>query len=134
VETYQDAATASSMTDVHQASEKMGNALGKFTVDSAIAMGSGALAEGATGAVLNRTLSGRQFEAWKDVQFNSEQTALGRFFKWSERTADKMSGAVAEKLLGREQPGLPDMPIERKLELIAEANKHAAVEIREKAG
>lgn len=133
INTWRDASMASTMDEVHKAAQKMGNGLGNFAVDSTIAMGAGALAEGATGLALNRTASGRQFEAWKDLQFNSPEKPLGRFFKWSERTADNISGSIAEKLLGREQTG-PEIPFEKKLELIKEANKHAAIEVRDKAG
>lgn len=132
IHTWQDAGNANSMTDVHAAATRMGDGLGHFAVDSAIAVGTGALAEMGTGALLNRSATGRNYEVWKDRQFNSESTAMGRFFNWSERTADGMSGAVAEKLLGRDAV-FADLPIEQKLKLIREANEHCAAEIKAKA-
>lgn len=125
---WKDAAAARDMNELHAASAQMGDGLGHFAVNSAIGMGTGMLAEGATGALLERTATGRKWEAWKDHTFNSEETAVGRFFKWSERTADNTSDAVARRLLQRRLGLADELTLAQKLEAIRQVNKHGMVE------
>jgi hypothetical protein len=126
---WKDAAGAKDLAELHAASDHMAGGLGHFAWNSAVGMGSGMLADGAAGLVLKNTVRGRQFEAWKDRQFNSEETAAGRFFKWSERTADNTSDAVSDKLLGRRRGALADdLSLAEKLEAIKQASKHGVAE------
>jgi len=115
---WMDAADANDMTGLHSASTRMGDGLGKFTVNAGIGLTSGLVAEGVTGAVLTRTASGRRWEASKEHFFNSEETAAGRFFKWSERTADGTSDYVAGKLLGKRRTAADELTLQEKLEAI----------------
>jgi hypothetical protein len=126
---WKDAAGAKDLAELHMASDNMAGGLGHFAWNSAVGMGTGMLADSAAGMVLKNTVSGRKWEAWKDRQFNSEETAAGRFFKWSERTADNTSDAVSGKLLGRRQGALADdLSLAEKLEAIKQASKHGVAE------
>lgn len=123
---WKDAALASDMNEVHDAAEGMGKGLGKFWAHSAIGLTTGVLGEYGAGIAMRNTSVGRRFDAWKDVTFNSEETAAGRFFKWSERTADNTSDKVSQALLGRRTrgSGIDELSLAEKLEAIHQASKH----------
>ncbi len=126
-ETWMDAGSATSMAGVHQAAQKMGDGLGMFAFDSGVAIGTGAIGSMGAGAVLEGTKGGRAFERWKDVQLNSDQTAIGRMFKWGERTADSATDIVAQRLSGKVSPA-DVTPLSEKLKLIQENQPRHAVE------
>lgn len=126
---WKDAAVAKDMGELSAASENMSKGLGSFGWHAAIGLSSGMLAEGATGIALKNTVNGRKFEAWKDRMFNSEETAPGRFFKWSERTADNTSDAVSSRLLGRRNGvSVDELSLAEKLEAIKQASRHGTTE------
>lgn len=125
---WSDAANASTMTELQGASTKMGDGLGTFAVNTGIGLVTGVAAEGVTGAALNRFAGGRRFEAWKEHQFNSENTFIGRQFKRSERIADNTSDAVAATLLGKGRNAGDELTVAQKIEAIKLSQKQSVVE------
>ncbi|MBX9720523.1 MAG: hypothetical protein K2X81_03920, partial [Candidatus Obscuribacterales bacterium] len=130
-----------SMANINDAATKMSNGLGLFTVDMAAGLPIGIAADKLAGRALTGTSSGRSFEAYKESFYKSDSNPVGKFFNWSEKTADAASAAVSDKLLGKQGEQLSmeqklrlikdggaadgqNMTIEQKLKLIQENMDH----------
>jgi hypothetical protein len=125
---WQQAYGAQDMAEMTAASDTMSAGLGKFAYHNAVGLVTGVAAEVGTGYLLASTARGRQFEMWKERQFNSDDTAVGRFFKGSERVADRTSDKVAAALLERRRSVFgEELTLAEKLEAIKQVRQHHAV-------
>lgn len=110
-----------SLTNLDQASQRMGRGLGHFAFDSAATLPVGLAADKLMGLPLTRTTWGRSFEAKKETFWTSDESRVGRFFNWSTRTADNTSNTLSQRMLGT----MPkeSLTIDQKLALIAEVQR-----------
>lgn len=112
------------MNTIHGAAKMMADGWGLMAVDMAAGMPVGIGAERLTGRALGMTSTGRNFELWKEDFYNSDKYMAGRFFKWSERTADATTDAIAARLAGKARDEGPGMTIDQKLAAIQRDLKH----------
>ncbi|MFN8659548.1 MAG: hypothetical protein U0105_24650 [Candidatus Obscuribacterales bacterium] len=110
-----------SLANLDRAGQRMGDGLGMFAFDSALTLPVGMLADKAAGMTLTKTSWGRSFELGKENFYNSDASAVGRFFNWSTRTADNTSTYLSQRLMGSAPH--ETLTIDQKLALIADAQR-----------
>jgi hypothetical protein len=126
IKAYKDVSDARDVESVHKAAREMGDGLGLFAVDSYIGIKVGKFAEGMTGRALKSTLGTKDylaFEQSKEVFWNSDKHVWGRGLNWVAGKADKVTGALAERLVQREQR--QQIPLEEALRRVDEAGQKA---------
>ncbi len=128
---YSDVANAKDIDTVHNAAKNMGDGLGLFVVDSYVGIKVGKMAEGLTGSALKSTLGAKDFadlEQSKVEFWNSDKHFWGRGLNAVARGADKVSAALAERLITRQQRR--EVPVEEAMKRVDEAgrNAHRSVE------
>lgn len=125
---YSQVSENKSLANVHDAARNMSNGLGLFGVDMVAGLPVGLAAEKLTGVALQRTATGRSFEAWKSDFYNNK---LGGWLgKNAAADAANLSGESMEARLKAIQEGTGNKPltIDQKMKLIQENldHQHAA--------
>jgi len=123
---YSQVSAAKDLDSVDKAARQMGDGLGLFAVDSFIGIKVGKFAEGMTGSALKSTLGPKdfaQFEQSKEVFWNSDKYLWGRGLNAVARGADQVSGAIAERLVARQQR--QPVPVDEAMRRVDEAGRSA---------
>ena len=124
VEAYKDVGDAKDLSTIHKSARKMGNGLGLFAVDSYIGVKVGKWAEAGTGYALKSTLGTKDylaFENSKELFWNSDKYPIGRGLNWVAKSADRITGALADRLMIKQER--QELSLDEQLKRVDEAGK-----------
>jgi hypothetical protein len=103
---WNEAGSATNMTQLNQAAANFGDGEGRFAVDTGIALGTGIAGERLAGFALQNTSIGRSWETWRDARYTQAGNAvMGMFGRGPTVDAAAATSAVVDSALsGRATP------------------------------
>lgn len=126
---YAQVSEDKSLANIHDAAKNMSNGLGLFTVDMVAGLPIGLAADKLTGVALQRTASGRAFDAWKDNMYNEKLGGIFSSKKTGEAAANSPNMEQRLKAI-KEGAGNKPLTIDEKMKLIRENLDHEHISPR----